>query len=44
MKITLKPKVTEELRKKLSEDALTEKFALELAHTPENQLFNVETQ
>jgi formylmethanofuran dehydrogenase subunit E len=44
VKITLKPKVIQELRKKISEDALTEKFALELAHTPENQLFNVETQ
>jgi formylmethanofuran dehydrogenase subunit E len=43
-KITLKPKAIQELRKKISEDALTEKFALELAHTPENQLFNVETQ
>jgi formylmethanofuran dehydrogenase subunit E len=44
VKITLKPKVIQELRKKISKDALTEKFALELAHTPENQLFNVETQ
>ena len=44
VKITLKPKVIQELRKKISEDALTEKFALELAHTPENQLFSVETQ
>jgi formylmethanofuran dehydrogenase subunit E len=44
MKITLKPKITEELKKRCSEDSLTEEYALELAHTPENQLFNVETQ
>jgi len=44
VKITLKPKVAEELKKKLAKGSLTEKFALELAHTPENQLFNVETQ
>jgi len=44
VKITLKPKMAEELKKKLAKDALTEKFALELAHTPENQLFSVETQ
>jgi formylmethanofuran dehydrogenase subunit E len=44
VKITLKPKVAEELKKKISECALTEKFALELAHTPENQLFNVEIE
>jgi formylmethanofuran dehydrogenase subunit E len=43
-KITLNPRLAEELKKKLSEDALTEEFALELAHMPENQLFNVETQ
>jgi formylmethanofuran dehydrogenase subunit E len=44
VKITLKPKIAEELKKKLSEDSLTEKFALELAHMPENQLFNVEIE
>jgi len=44
VKITLKPKVAEELKKKLAKDSLTEKFALKLAHMPENQLFNVETQ
>jgi len=44
VKITLKPKMTEELKKRCSEDSLTEEYALELAHTPENQLFNVETQ
>jgi len=44
VKITLKPKVAEELKKKLAKGSLTEKFALELAHMPENQLFNVETQ
>jgi len=44
VKITLNPKIAEELKKRHSENSLTEKFALELAHTPENQLFNVETQ
>jgi formylmethanofuran dehydrogenase subunit E len=44
VKITLKPKIAEEPRKKISECALTEKFALELAHMPENQLFNVEIE
>jgi hypothetical protein len=44
VKITLKPKVAEELKKKISECALTEKFALELARMPENQLFNVEIE
>jgi len=43
VKITLKPKMAEELKKKLTKGSLTEKFALELARTPENQLFNVET-
>jgi formylmethanofuran dehydrogenase subunit E len=44
VKITLKPEVAEELEKKLAKGSLNEKFALELAHTPENQLFNLETQ
>jgi formylmethanofuran dehydrogenase subunit E len=44
VKITLKPKMAEELKKKLTKGSLTEKFALGLAHTPENQLFNIETQ
>jgi formylmethanofuran dehydrogenase subunit E len=44
VKITLKPEVAEELKKKLAKGSLTEKFALELAHMPENQLFNIETQ
>jgi formylmethanofuran dehydrogenase subunit E len=44
VKITLKPKIAEELKKKISECALTEKFALELADMPENQLFNVEIE
>ena len=44
VKITLKPKVVQELKKKISGCSLTEKFALELAHMPENQLFNVKTQ
>ena len=44
VKITLKPKIAEELKKKLAKGSLTEKFALKLAHMSENQLFNVETQ
>jgi formylmethanofuran dehydrogenase subunit E len=44
VKITLKAKVDEELKKKLAIGSLTEKFALELAQTPENQLFNIERQ
>jgi formylmethanofuran dehydrogenase subunit E len=44
VKITLKPKIAEELKKKLAKGSLTEKFALELAHMPENQLFNVEIE
>jgi formylmethanofuran dehydrogenase subunit E len=41
VKVTLKPKVAEELKKKLSEDALTEEFALKIAGLPENQVFNI---
>jgi formylmethanofuran dehydrogenase subunit E len=44
VKITPKPKIAEELKKKLAKGSLTEKFALELAHMPENQLFNVEIE
>jgi formylmethanofuran dehydrogenase subunit E len=44
VKITLTPEMAEELEKKCSEDSLTEKFALELAHTPENQLFHVKIE
>jgi formylmethanofuran dehydrogenase subunit E len=43
VKITLTSKINEELKKKFSECSLTEKFALELARTPEDQLFSVET-
>jgi formylmethanofuran dehydrogenase subunit E len=43
VKITLTSKMSKELKKKFSECSLTEKFAHELARTPENQLFNVET-
>lgn len=39
--ITLNPKMAEELKKKLSEDTLTEEFALEIARLPENQVFNI---
>jgi formylmethanofuran dehydrogenase subunit E len=41
VKVTLKPEVAEELKKKLSEDALTEEFALKIAGLPENQVFNI---
>jgi len=41
VKITLEPRLAEELEKKLSEDALTEEFALEIAGLPENQVFNI---
>jgi len=41
VKITLKPEVAEELKKRLSEDALTEEFALKIAGLPENQVFNI---
>jgi formylmethanofuran dehydrogenase subunit E len=44
VKITLTPEMAEELEKRRSEDSLTEKFALELAHTPENQLFHVKIE
>ena len=39
VKITLNPRLAEELKKKLSEDALTEEFALKIARLPENQIF-----
>jgi len=42
VKIMLKPKVAEELKRKLSEDALTEDFALEIARLPENQIFQID--
>jgi hypothetical protein len=41
VKITLNPKMAEELKKKLSEDSLTEEFALKIAGLPENQVFNI---
>jgi formylmethanofuran dehydrogenase subunit E len=41
VKITLNPKMMKELKKKLSEDALTEEFALKIAGLPENQVFNI---
>jgi formylmethanofuran dehydrogenase subunit E len=44
VKVTLKPNMVEELKKKLDRGSLTEKFALELAKRPENQLFDVETR
>ena len=44
VKVTLKPNMVEELKKKLDRGLLTEKFALELAKRPENQLFDVETR
>jgi formylmethanofuran dehydrogenase subunit E len=42
VKVTLKPEVAEELKKKLSEDALTEEFALKIAGLPENQVFQID--
>jgi formylmethanofuran dehydrogenase subunit E len=42
--ITLNPLLAEELKNRLSEDALTEELALDLAHRPENKLFIVEMQ
>jgi len=44
VKITLKPEMAEILKKKLSENALNEEFAMEIARLPENQLFNVQVQ
>jgi formylmethanofuran dehydrogenase subunit E len=44
VKVTLNPKMAEELKKKLSEDALTEEFALKIAGLPENQVFNIELE
>jgi formylmethanofuran dehydrogenase subunit E len=44
VKITLNPKIAEELKKKLSEDALTEEFALEIARLPESQVFNIDLE
>jgi len=41
VKITLNSRLAEELKKKLSEDALTEEFALKIARLPENQVFNI---
>jgi len=44
LKITLNPRIAEELKKKRAEGSLTEKYALELVNTPENQLFNVKIE
>ncbi len=41
VKITLEPRLAEELKEKLSEDALTEEFALKIAGLPENQVFSI---
>jgi hypothetical protein len=41
VKITLNSRLAEELKKRLSEDALTEEFALKIAGLPENQVFNI---
>lgn len=41
VKITLNSQMAEKLKKKRAENSLTEKYALELVKTPENQLFNV---
>jgi formylmethanofuran dehydrogenase subunit E len=39
LKIMLNPRIIEELNRKLAEPGLTEKCALEIAKTPEDQLF-----
>jgi formylmethanofuran dehydrogenase subunit E len=44
LKIALKPRTMTELEKRRTENTLTEEYALELAKTPENQLFDVEKQ
>ena len=44
LKITLSSRMINELEKKLKEQALTEKYALELASVPQNQLFDLEMQ
>lgn len=44
VKIRFTPRLAKELEKRRSEDALTEKFALELARTPESRLLNVEIE
>jgi formylmethanofuran dehydrogenase subunit E len=44
VKITLKPEITETLRKKHDENALTEKLASEIALIPETQLLNIEIE
>jgi formylmethanofuran dehydrogenase subunit E len=44
VKITLEPNMAKELKKKLGKGSPAEKFAMELAHKPENQLFNIETR
>lgn len=44
VKITLNSQMAEKLKKKRAENSLTEKYALELAKTPENQLFNVKIE
>ena len=41
VKITLEPRLAEELKEKLSENALTEEFALKIAGLPENQVFKI---
>jgi formylmethanofuran dehydrogenase subunit E len=41
VKITLKPKVAEELKKRHAQNALSEEFAMKIARLPENQVFNI---
>jgi hypothetical protein len=44
VKITLKPKMAVELKKKHAEKMLTEKLANELASMPENQLLQIDLE
>ncbi len=41
VKITVSPRLAEELKAKLSEDKLTEEFAREIAGLPENQVLRI---
>jgi formylmethanofuran dehydrogenase subunit E len=44
MKISVNPKMVEELMNKLSEGVSDKELALEIAHMPESQLFTIEEQ
>jgi formylmethanofuran dehydrogenase subunit E len=44
MKVSVNPKLVEELMKKFSEGISNEELAQEIAHVPESQLFTIEKQ